>query len=190
MRRVYLVNYTPKNKKSVYIDRKSRFTIYLGNQRWLRYSTQKDCSFAIAEINRRLNDALFELNEMWIQSFAEYRRIWFYLTPLSNRSDETTIINLNQDIAKVMALLTERSSWQNGNEFSFKYFYLIIESLTEQYKVFSKLRRSRKQCLEGRIDETRICTLERIRESLETMTIETKYSPKSFEKLNPGGKKK
>jgi hypothetical protein len=179
MKKINLVHFTPKNKETVYTVWQ-KYVIHLDNQRWLRYTTKKDLNFAMADINRQLNTLMFELNELWIASFAEYRRIWFYLPPLTYRSEEIKVKNCNTEIDRLMSLLTERSSWINGNTFSFKYLYLIIDYLTEQFGFYCKILTEKKHNLEVHVNQNRIITLRRIHESLKTLTVEPRYSPKKF----------
>lgn len=175
MKKVRLVNYATPDKSSI-LTKQRRYSIFLGNGKTLYFSTRKDLTYAMAEINRQLNVIVFELNEMWISAFIEYRRLWFYLPAQTVTSDDMKIMVLNGTIEKRFTLLATRSSWINGNSFSFKYLYEIIECLTAQLKMFREIRKEKNQYLESKIIEVKIKTLARIYQDIKTMDIKERYA--------------
>lgn len=177
MKKIGLKNYSKPDKSSVYTE-KRRYSIFLGNGLTLTFTTNKDLSFAMAEINRRLNLILFDLNEMFIECFSEYRRLWFYLPPHTLMSEESKIIELNEMLQTRFRIVTERSGWTNGNAFSFKELYLIIDYLLEELNLFVKLRKAKKQYLECGILESKKRMIADARVRLDNIAILPKYSPK------------
>jgi len=178
MKRVQIKSAQTPDKSNI-VTQQKRFTILLGNGVHLTYTTQKDTNYALAEINRKLNVIMFELNEMWIFSFTEYRRIWFYIPSTVMDVNNQAMNELNEDITRAFALLTERSSWVNGNVFSFKFLFQITKSLKSELSVMAELRRMKKQYMEFHLLEMKKKTVERIEQDLKTMTVDAKYSAKS-----------
>lgn len=161
-------------KSSIFKHQKC-FTILLGNGIRLSYTTQKDFHYALAEVNRRLNVFLFELNEIYIFNFGEYRRLWFYLqteiTP-----DARYLVEHHNDIHRFFTLSIERTSGENGSVFSFKFLYNICESLVKQLAIMAEIRRRKRQFIEYHLLQTKIRAVKRISEELKGMTVEARYA--------------
>lgn len=162
--------------KTSIITKQRSHSVLLGNNVRLTYTTKKDLAYSLAEVNRRLNMIMFELNELWIFSFGEFRRIWFYMEPQSRLPHDRKFLELNQDINRAFALLPDRSHWVNGNVFSFKYLDQIIGALDEELKAMADVRRTKKQYIEYHVLQTKISFLERLNRDLKEMDIPAKYA--------------
>ena len=174
MKRVKIDPPDYRNLDSSFTEQK-RWNVLLGNGKRYSFSNKKDLAYCLAETNRQLNTVVFELNELWIQSFAEYRRNWFYMAPKTYLSEEAQVVNHNIEIAKYFNLLVERSSWVNGSTSAFRWIYLITECLKEQFKIYVRIRREKKQFIESRTLELKIRLIERIITDLENIDVSPKY---------------
>lgn len=165
-----------RDKSSIY-QKQNTYSIFLGNDIKLSYTTKKDLNYALAEINRRLNAIIFELNELWILSFTEYRRLWFYL-PGGNAviAQEFHILELQGELHKFFTLLSDRSSWVNGNVFSFKYLFNIIKDLNEIFSMLSVIRKKKGQFIEYNVIQVRIRTLNKIMDDLKNLSVNSRYA--------------
>lgn len=169
--------------KSSHLKEGKKFTIFLGNGITMYFTTVKDKNYALAEINRRLNAILFELNEMYIFLFGEYRRLWFYMINESMMR-ETKIHESNSEINRNFALLTERSHWVNGNVFSFKNIEIVMNNLEWQIEALAEIRRDKKQYIEYHLLQTKRHGLDIIRDALKNLNITGKYSSRGYSKEN------
>jgi len=177
MKKIHLINDTSPDKSSVYTEQK-RYRIFLGNGLTFYYSTKKDFTYAMAEINRNLNIILFELNEMWIYCFSEYRRLWYYMPDLTFGSDEATILELDKDLNRNFQLASQRSKLTNGNVFTFKSIYAIIECLHKELKIFLEIRKARKHYLDCNLLDSKIRHLISLRNQTDSISVTPKYSNK------------
>src|SRR5665647_909073 len=78
MKQVLLKNITKPDKSSVYVKRKA-YCLALDWNLTYYFTDLKDAKKCLAEVNRFLNNKLFEINEAFISVYSSYRRIWFYL---------------------------------------------------------------------------------------------------------------
>lgn len=163
------------NKSSIYTQAK-RYTLLLGNGITLYFSTIKDYNYAVSEINRQLNAIVFELNELFICCFTEYRRLWFYIKPnMHYDSEEQQILAKNKEIGNLFEKLSTTMFQMNGNVFCFKNIYQIIELLVFELSILVNIRRGKKQYLEVKIIEVKIKTLQRLHNDLKNITVVPKY---------------
>lgn len=161
--------------KSSIITQRRRYSVLLGNGIRLTYSTKKDLTFCLANINRQLNVIMFELNEIYIFTFAEYRRIWYYLSS-DRASIERHISDLHADINRAFRMLAERSGWANGNVFSYKYLYQVIEALRSEIDLMASVRKNKKQYIEFNLLQSKLRTMDKIKNDLENMSVDARYA--------------
>jgi hypothetical protein len=81
----------------------------------------------------------------------------------------------HRELHRLFQLLTDRSTWVNGSVFSFRYFFQIVETLSAMMQILAEIRRGKKQFIEHRVMQVKIKTIERIRESIQSLNPERKY---------------
>lgn len=174
------------DKSSIYTEQK-RYTILLGNGLTRCYSTNKDFTFAVSEINRQLNNMVFELNEIFIFCFTEYRRLWFHLPHIKYLSHEQEILDKNMEILRLFEKLSVTTYQKNGNVFAFRTLFDLMDCLMSELVIFSGIGKNKKQCIETKVIDVKIKTIERLYFELKHMDVKSKYSPckwKSYTRKN------
>lgn len=165
MKTIKIEKYTDKNPKSIFTRDKS-FWVYLGNGTKHSFSNKKHLTKFLADTNEFLKARLFELNKIYAEIFVEYRKMWFYfdsenLKTVSDRFDDELIY-----VNKSFRMIIERSSWNEGNHFTFKHFYYAIEKFTEIVNVMIEVQRSKSNYVEKRNLEVIASRLRWIEESI------------------------
>jgi len=79
----------------------------------------------LADTNRFLNEKIHEINEVYIEVLAVYNRSWFVLDTDTDRRIQEDI----RSFPKSRRLAIERSSWENGNNFTFVHLYKCLDTL-------------------------------------------------------------
>lgn len=149
MKAVKIERYEDKRPESHYTRDKS-FWVYLGNGSKRSFTNKKHLTKFLAETNEFMKQNLFELNRIYAEIFAEYRKIWFYfdaadLKSVSQRFDDDLIF-----VNKSFNMMVERAGWTNGNHFVFKDFYYIIIKFTEIVNTMIEVQRSKSNYVEKR----------------------------------------
>jgi hypothetical protein len=94
----------------------------------------------IVETNEFLTFKLFELNEIYIDVFTKYRRLWFYLDTREDASMKRLLDNVNENFK----LSVDRSHWQNGSVHVYKWINSIAADLKKTLEII-KSSNKRKQ---------------------------------------------
>jgi hypothetical protein len=100
MRKTHLHTITDPKPGSIY-TRDKRYWIWLGNGVKCSFTNKKHAVSFLANLSKLVNEKLFELNLIYIDIFAEYRRLWFYfdVEQLRQSPDEQLhYINKNFDM--------------------------------------------------------------------------------------------
>jgi len=121
--------------KTSYMTWQKTYSILLGNEIKVSFSSEKKAKKFIADTNRFLNLQLQELNQVYIQLFAEYRRLWFIIDFEENIEDSF------HDINKYFKKLTKHGHSENSNIYVFLDFIRIsneIKTVTEKLITFLK----------------------------------------------------
>ncbi len=126
MKKIKLKAFYRADKKSIY-KRDQVHKVYLGNGLTKSFSNIHDAQAYLATTNRMLNDLSLELNSVYIDAWSEYRRLYPIFFELL--ADQAHIIEHNSQIERTFNLLYNRSSYLNGNHFTFTRFYYIIEHI-------------------------------------------------------------
>ena len=95
----------------------------------------------MAGTNRFLNQKVLELNKIYIEIWTEQRSMFLVFYELF--SNDVTLNNYSVNIEKRMEMVMTRSRYQNGNQFTFKWFYDIIDMLKEWDEYLVKLLKSK-----------------------------------------------
>ncbi len=120
------INKIEKGNKTSLLTREKLHSISLGNGLTCYFTNIKNADSFMAETNRMLNTSAQLLNKLYIETWTAQRVLYLTHHWIFIRNWNCHYIPL---IEKDFNLLLQRSHWQNGNQFTFKYFYSIIEYL-------------------------------------------------------------
>ena len=141
MKRIELKGIMVLNSETIRHD-DGIYSIYLGNGHKQSFHSQRNAKQFLSETNRFLNQKLYELNFLYIDTFTEYRKAWVYFSSHKSNSKiafmdlENKCRRLMQDIDRAFELMVNRSSWTNGNYQVFTNFRHIVAS---QYDLLNQL---------------------------------------------------
>lgn len=149
MKTIKIEKYTDKRTDS-YFTKDKCFWVFLGNGSKHSFTNKKHLKKFLAETNEFLKARLFELNKIYAEIFTEYRKIWFYfdgesLKTFSDRFDDDLIL-----VNKSFRMIIERSSWNDGNQLTFKHFYYVIEMFTGILNVMIEVQKAKSNYVEKR----------------------------------------
>jgi hypothetical protein len=112
------------------------YSVYLnGNIEY--FGSEKNAKAYLAESNKKLNEILLELNELYINTFNQYRLIAFYLK-------DNRIPVFIAGIEKTFHLVVTRSGFTNGNHFTFKHLENITVMLLQILFILKKVNYEKK----------------------------------------------
>jgi hypothetical protein len=142
MKRINLNKIQIANKNSHYI-RERLHCVFLGNGLKCYFSNLKEAQSFVAQTNKMLNQSAQELNRIFIEAWSEQRKIYLtyhrYFLKMKNK-------NMSAQLERQFDLMCTRSSWENGNYFTFTYFYSIIETIdqwiTEIIKMLTEVKKN------------------------------------------------
>jgi hypothetical protein len=135
------INKIRKARKSSILTREKYHSIFLGNGLTCYFSNEKKAYAYMASTNRFLNNKVLELNKIYIEVWAEQRSMYLVFYKLF--SNDMTLSNFQVQIEKALDMIMTRSKYQNGNHFTFKWFYHIIELLKEWNEYLMELLKSK-----------------------------------------------
>ena len=84
---------------------------------------------------------------------------------------ERDIENGFQDINKCMTMMVTRSHWENGNYFTFKHFYQILDALDQVIIVLEKVELQRTAYAEYRMLKALSVRVDLVRSELQQMGV-------------------
>ena len=146
MKKVRIEQLNEPKIRSIFLKDKF-YWVWLGNGTKHRFTNRKHAEAFLAQTNRFLNERVFELNRLYVEIFAEYRRLWFYFDNHSVVSNEK-IENLLEWTNKKFNILIERSSGVNGNFNAFQNMRILIDNLLEVVKVLEELQQRKNNWVE------------------------------------------
>jgi hypothetical protein len=153
MKKIALENVKRADKTSIFTEQKKHL-VYLGNGTNLYFSDLKKAKAFVVETNEFLNQKLFEVNSLYIEVFAAYRKSWFYFY---NVYDKNMHINGNAQIIRELELIENkmqvvvgRAKFVNGSFIVWNGFTLILESLTTIVSAIRLLYKQKKYYSEAR----------------------------------------
>ena len=153
MKKIKLKNIT-KADKSSFLTKRHSHSVSLGNGLTFYFSNINEVEAFLSELNRFLNYKLFELNEFFIEAFTIYQRNWFYFNNSEElKRDETRIQECIISFFKSLEILYSRSGWQNGNHFTFRFFYTLYDNIIFIAETVQALHKARNNFAESNIIE-------------------------------------
>jgi hypothetical protein len=149
MRKIMISHFRPADKTS-FLTIQKKHNVALGNGLNLLFSNVNDVTSFLAKTNKFLNEKLFELNELYIETQSNYHRLWFYFNNSSELLiQERNIISNFSIVSRNMLMMVTRSSYGNGNQFVFLQMINAIESLIQTIKILQDLQKARYNYLEN-----------------------------------------
>jgi len=137
--------------KHSWLSSNRTYGVYLGNEIRASFSSEKKVKKFLAETNRFLNAQMQELNQVYIQLFAEYRQLWFVIDLDFEKNIEESL----REISKLFNKLYRFNHGANSNFFVYLHF---IQLTTELHNVVVKLTDYQK-AYDNFIEANRLSTL-------------------------------
>ncbi len=151
MKQIKINNITRPQLDPIYV-RDKKYCVYLGNQNFNYFTSEKHSLAFLANTNRFLNECLQIINHIYIQVFSEYRQVWFYGDTCQN-----TIIKIEQEFKQIEYgfenVISKSSHPINGNSYAFSILNhlcnshrLIVENIIQIYttkKIYVPIHRLR-----------------------------------------------
>jgi len=136
MRKIKIDKFTRPNFQSSRLKDKV-YKVQLGNGEVELFTSEKSVKSFLAETNRKLTEITFELNEIYIDVFREYRQCYFHV-------ESKKIPVLVAGIEKAFYMALTRSNYDNGNYFIFTHLKYIADSLLLICRIIIKLNQEKK----------------------------------------------
>jgi len=146
MKKIKIEKYDEPRVGSIY-TRDKYYWVWLGNGSKHRFSNRKHAEAFLAQTNRFLNERVFELNRLYVEVFAEYRRLWFYFDK-SATLDNERIEGLLEFTNKKFNILIDRSGGENGNFNVWHSMRVLIDNMLEIVKVLEDLQKKKNNWVE------------------------------------------
>jgi hypothetical protein len=149
MKKIKLRMIVPADRSAVLIKNR-KHCVYLGNGVSRYFTDKKQAERFLAETNRFLNEKIFEINQLYIDMFGEYRRAWFSFSGQRNEAmiQMNMVAHLNQ-IERTMDLIISRCGFTNGNHFVFKHLTDVLKIMGSLCRQIADLRHAKKQYSES-----------------------------------------
>jgi hypothetical protein len=146
MKKIKIETYSTPRPESHY-SRDKYYWVWLGNGSKRLFSNRKHAEAFLVKTNRFLNEKIFELNRLYVEIFAEYRRLWFYFD-----SDRKIVSEQVDDlmvwINRKFTITIENSRNENGNFNVFRNLRQIISDLSHIINVCSDLQAQKNNWVE------------------------------------------
>jgi hypothetical protein len=128
MRAIHIDKLNKAQKRSI-VTREKHHSICLGNGLTCYFTNEKKARTFLAETNRFLNQKVLELNRIYVDLWSEQRSM--YLVFFKAFSTDQKLRQFAANIEKSLDMVMTRSHYTNGNTFTFKYFYNVMDNLRE-----------------------------------------------------------
>lgn len=149
MKVINLQHYETPDKTSLYI-KKRNYSIALGNGLTRRFSNRNNLTAFITHINKELNIYLFEILSILTESYREIYKLFLHVDHF--RALNNAIRSLH-DVDRSLQFAIDRSSYPNGNHFTFHHLNNAIENIQFTIKKMITIRKKKNQYLEVRFLE-------------------------------------
>ncbi|MBV5346938.1 hypothetical protein JZU46_01795 [bacterium] len=146
MKKINIKTITKADKTSIRTKQR-KHSVLLNWGVTVYFSDIKEAKAFLVKTNEFLTFKLFELNEIYIESFTHYRRSWFYLSLDQDTACRVEISNIEKDFR----LSIDRSNWVNGSVYVFKWIDQIADSLKSILNQIREMHRNRGNWAEIRV---------------------------------------
>jgi hypothetical protein len=149
MRHINIEHFRPADKSS-FLTIQKRHNVALGNGLNLLFTNVNEVKSFLAKTNKFLNAKLFDLNELYIETFTNYQRQWFFMGNSSEMEHQERRILYNfRIVSRNMEMMVRRSAFENGNQFVFLQFINSINSLILVIEILKDIQKARYNYLEN-----------------------------------------
>ena len=143
------------------------FNIYLGNGHTVRFSSTRLATDFMVQVNLTLNYKLVTINQLLIETYTSYRKMWFYVSNHPNHKQfERTIHDSFDGIDQQIFQLITKSNGPNGNHFVFRWLNGILDLLDAIMEILQKIEKYSKHYVEVRMLQVHRDRLEYCREEI------------------------
>lgn len=131
-----------------------KYSVSIGNGTTHYFGSKRDSLAFLAETNRFLNSKMHELNFIYIDSWAKYRKTWAYFKhnkPTMSQSltgKEQKCIEITKTIESTFNLCVNRSHYPNGNHFIFNWLNLISIKICEMVEILKTIHKSKSNAVD------------------------------------------
>jgi hypothetical protein len=122
------INQFSRPKKDGLMVNDRNYCVYLGNQRFIYFASEKQTLNYLAVTNRFLNEILQILNQLYVNAYGEYRQIWFYGDSFPSQITEIER-SLRQLDFSFENILIKTNNHINGNSVAFSFLDKICGEL-------------------------------------------------------------
>lgn len=136
MKKITINSYTRADKKSIY-TKDRMYRVILGNGITAFFGDLIATKKFLAETNRFLNQKLHEINHLFIEVMGLAHSTWFIL----NEQQERIIDEESQAFARSRSLAVHRSSWENGNHFTWFHIQNCLENQERIIRILESFNR-------------------------------------------------
>ncbi|MCK9219132.1 MAG: hypothetical protein M0P47_03665 [Bacteroidales bacterium] len=131
-------------ESSSFLKERNCFSIALGNGVIAGWSNDRLATDFMVKINLELNYKLVTLNQILIETYSHYRKVWFYVTNFPDHTAiERAILSAFSSIDRCLDLATTRGHFPNGNHMVFRHLFSSLDSLDE---ILADLQKIEKYC--------------------------------------------
>jgi len=143
MRKIVINDIIYPDLNSNYTHRR-KYCVALGNSTRVYFDNLKDAKKYLADTNRFLNNKLHELNYIYINVFAEYRKLWFYFAEKQMQRYEQDINETFKVIDFKFQNLYRVNYTVNGNYFAFLSLDKIARNIREVFSIIIEVQKAKK----------------------------------------------
>jgi len=189
MRKITLTHVEGPEGNSFYRERNC-YSIALGNGVIAGWSSDRLANDFMVKINQDLNYMLVTLNQILIETYSHYRKVWFYVTNFPDHSAiERAIVSEFSSIDRCLELATTRGHFENGNHMVFRHLFTSLNSLDEILCNLQKIEKYCKHYVEVRMLQVFRDRIEYVRTDLKSLgqgegNVEMRTGPVNGKSIN------
>ena len=180
MKAINLKNFTLPDTTSHYIEKKS-YSVFLHWNQSALFTNKKQMTAFLADVNRLLNNDLYELVDLYSELHNEYWQLWFYMDKkerVYSKARDLCEYHLSST-PQLLNLLIDRTSGPNGNFHCVNAMVKIISGLKETAELLGAIRVERRNPLESkrmRLIQQRLDTISNDLKNLVSQAIKNSHS--------------
>lgn len=146
MKKIKLKTLDNADKTSIRTKQR-KHSIFLRPGLTVYFTDIKDARAFLVKTSEFLTFQFFQLSEIQIEVYAQYRRAWWY----SDQEQTGRISGAFADIENCYRLAFERSHWTNGAPYVFKWIQQVSEALNVVLDILTSIHKKRGNFAELRI---------------------------------------
>ena len=130
--------------------------VMLDWDRTLVFGDAKKAKAFLVKTNEFLTFKLFELNEIYIDIFTKYRRLWFYFEGSEDMKTKRTLDSVNDNFK----LTVDRSHWENGSVHVYKWINNIATDMKKALDTIISVNKRKALWADIRVAEALVCRID------------------------------